>query len=360
MEILFLVNPVSGSMVGESIASLIEQSNSIQGISKQVVFTDSDRLENQILSLIPGRDLVVICGGDGTISKISSIFAMIDSPPPMAVIPVGTGNDIARASGWYKIWKEGGLDFFWAGVLTGRLIPWDLWYFEGAGFFMGYAGIGIDAAIVKKINKIRESFGFFSLSRYLLNIIYLLAGIPVFSRAVLPGKGLRGYLDFTTSNQMPTKGDYSFVQLLFSNIPSYSGGSRLVAGFEGKTKDIKQVKMDDGLIEFYSMQNISKFMHLLLRRFPSLFRPILPDSQSEEIVFYLDKSAPLQLDGEWIMELKARKPYRIYRKRALPFLIPPENMAVKEMTGLKIEQLPAFLERVPSAVTGSAANSKNC
>ncbi|MFD6299731.1 diacylglycerol kinase family protein [Streptomyces sp. NPDC060235] len=93
-----------------------------------------------------GATVVVVCGGDGTVRAVAD--AMAGSEVPLAIVPSGTGNLLARNLG-LPLTADAALE----AALTGRPRRLDLGHIEGddlsATHFAAMAGAGLDAAMME-------------------------------------------------------------------------------------------------------------------------------------------------------------------------------------------------------------------
>ncbi|NUR57727.1 MAG: diacylglycerol kinase [Catenulispora sp.] len=92
-------------------------------------------------ALAEGAQLVVVCGGDGTVSACAA--ALAGTGVPMAVVPAGTGNLVAGNLGLPREPQEAvavALDGVDRRLDLGRI---------GDGVVVGMAGLGLDAAMVQ-------------------------------------------------------------------------------------------------------------------------------------------------------------------------------------------------------------------
>lgn len=89
-----------------------------------------------------GTDVVVAVGGDGTVHEIGT--RLIDSPLALGILPVGSGNGLARHLG-VSIDPVGALD----GIASSRIETIDT---ARAALrpFLGVAGVGFDAAVAHR------------------------------------------------------------------------------------------------------------------------------------------------------------------------------------------------------------------
>lgn len=97
MKRMFVVlNPMGGHSDPRRVRELLEQYLPDAGWSYEIYETTGDEDLPQVVrdGLERGFDLVVAGGGDGTVSQV--VTGLVESGVPMGILPVGTGNALAR------------------------------------------------------------------------------------------------------------------------------------------------------------------------------------------------------------------------------------------------------------------------
>lgn len=92
MRLALVVNPSSGADDGGH-----RVARALRGHGADVAVTAIDQLEGAADLPVPAPDRLVVAGGDGSIGLVARLAA--DLGVPLAVVPVGTANDFARARG---------------------------------------------------------------------------------------------------------------------------------------------------------------------------------------------------------------------------------------------------------------------
>lgn len=98
-KIIYLINPISGTSRKEGLRKLIERETQAQDIPFEIHDTDPAGnyhwLEEQVVG--DGVSDIVLVGGDGTVNHATA--ALHHLPIRFGIIPVGSGNGLARAAG---------------------------------------------------------------------------------------------------------------------------------------------------------------------------------------------------------------------------------------------------------------------
>lgn len=160
-RILFIINPISGTRTKDKLVTQIVANFPEQDFIIRVEFTQyaghACLLARKAVNL--GYDIVVACGGDGTINEVGS--ELIGSESALGIIPMGSGNGLARH---LKIPLTSELAL--QTIKNGNTICIDTGQINDRPF-IGIAGIGFDAHIGKKFANYGKR-GFFTYLKLVL------------------------------------------------------------------------------------------------------------------------------------------------------------------------------------------------
>lgn len=196
-------------------------------------FANLPEIARDISRLHQSADLIVVCGGDGSIS--SAAPAVIESGLPLGIIPAGTANDLART-------LSIPLDFAAAAdvIVAGHTRQIDVGMVNGHAFF-NVASIGLSSDLAQKLDPaIKKRFGRLG---YAVAALRILAGARRFGAKIIE-KG--------SGSKVKT------YQIAIGNGRLYGGGNVVE----------QTAAIDDGSLDLYSleMRNLWK-LALMVRAF---------------------------------------------------------------------------------------------
>lgn len=95
---LVIINKTAGMGKKAQLEEVLIRNLKAQNYEPVIKYTEPTGFEHIILEFAADAKLIVVAGGDGTISELVSILGKHDINIPVAVIPTGTVNDFARAN----------------------------------------------------------------------------------------------------------------------------------------------------------------------------------------------------------------------------------------------------------------------
>ncbi len=296
---LFLINPVSGGRAGASLKESLEFI--LHDLGAQTA-CDTAFTQDGGPSIFQGDfasyDSIIAAGGDGTAARIVQELARREKKPRLGIIPIGTGNDLARVSGSYRLYKQNGLRPLVKALLAESTRRLDIFSVNGELFFTNYCGIGLDAKISNDYNRLRHS-------------PFMRAAAAVFGGRVayawFAGRNLLYHMPFAlelryadTDKQPRTlQIGQGARQVLVTSIPSYAAGAR----------PSDHCRIDDGLFEVTIAATLPQWFMLHMTRFVKLplprLLPSLMQFQARSLTIHCSGTTCFQADGELYEDLPA-------------------------------------------------------
>eukprot|EP00727_Mastigamoeba_balamuthi_P012097 m51a1_g751 hypothetical protein (621) ;mRNA; f:522657-524737 len=162
MPLVVLVNTTSGARQGEELLALL------RGALNPAQVFDLAEGTAPALRFVKDRGSafrVLACGGDGTVSWVMQALHEAGLAAPVAVLPLGTGNDYARSVGWGAGYTGGPVRGLLADVARATPEPLDIWELcvaesgkeERRIVFFHNFSIGSDASVALRFHRKRES-----------------------------------------------------------------------------------------------------------------------------------------------------------------------------------------------------------
>uniref|UniRef100_A0A672IX47 Diacylglycerol kinase n=1 Tax=Salarias fasciatus TaxID=181472 RepID=A0A672IX47_SALFA len=244
---------------------------------------------------------VLACGGDGTVGWLLSCLddLGLNPQPAVAVLPLGTGNDLARTLNWGGGYTDEPLCKILSHVEDGTVVQLDRWNLRvepnqsavlPLDVFNNYFSLGFDAHVTLEFHESREANPEKFTSRFRNKMFY--AGTAFSDFLMGSSKDLSKHIrvvcdgtDLTSKVQ-----DLKLQCLVFLNIPRYCAGTT-PWGNPGDHHDFEPQRHDDGYIEVIGFTMTSLATLQVGGHGERL-------NQCREVTLTTTKPLPVQVDGE--------------------------------------------------------------
>lgn len=254
-----IANPRAGHGQGEKNIARLERVIRRRGLDLTPILTHHPGHATDIARDLAdsGEPRVAIMGGDGSIREV--VDALVGTPTELAIVPMGTGNDIARSLGLPLNDPGAAIEI----ALNGRARTIDVGR-EGERHFLSVLGVGFPAIVAEEANRATWLKGSASFFVAVYKALHRLQP----HRFVIT-------LDDETL-------ELDSVAVMVQNTP-YTGGGLLMA---------PDALIDDGLFDVVIVDDIGKLD--LMVNFPKAYR----GRHLEHPSFSLHRSSTVQVSSE--------------------------------------------------------------
>lgn len=314
--LVVFVNRKSGGQKG---AFLYEQL--CRNLNPHQVFDLATHKPERILKIFKSvpNVKVLVCGGDGSIRWILNTIESLHlkTPIPVAVLPLGTGNDLARVLGWGRGYNmDDNIPEILVGVKDAHRVLLDRWEIELQSrttrksskaasssasrsiVFNNYFGIGVDATTALRFHQTRDLYPEWFFSRLTNKLWYVLHGArEIVDRSCA---GLASKMRLVCDGEEVEIPPYA-EGIILLNVNSFAGGVKMwndrCGSYDnlngGFIRNFGRSSMHDGHLDVVA---VNGSLHLGEMNV-GLARPTQL-CQGKEITIELTSPIAMQVDGE--------------------------------------------------------------